>query len=284
MANQQNLLPHYWFLYFLFFKIGVSTAQNRIPITIQNDASGYAILLFNHYFKSHEATWDSCGLFFDTKEPKDDCHCNGIGLFCTFSLVERDSFTLIVENCRTNRSISQKYHYNITNESSNEPLFRKWNDDLLALLLQIDTSLIAKVQDFNAMLPLLKNREPLLTHDNLLKNNKLCDLLADSIKIALQDLATYNDQPHWKNLFLDICENLEIKFETPNALKTLRYLPNIKHIVLDGNWKTLKNVDIISIRNAGVSVTVSKNRDSKLERERYRTLLNTLEINGIETR
>ncbi|MEN9612704.1 MAG: hypothetical protein RLZZ628_3518 [Bacteroidota bacterium] len=267
MATQQTLLPFYWFLFLVFFKIGDSIAQNGIKIGIQNDASEYPTLLCN-YFKQHKAIFDSCGLYFDVKLQDDSLNSNVTRLYCNFLLgTGRDSFACVVKNSRTNKSIIQKYDYNITTDQSNESLLVNWKDNFLNLLFQIDTTLIRKVTDFKRLEPLLTNKDALLTHDNLLKNNYLCDLL-DSTDIASVKYFAEKRGTVWKNLFANSYKILIVPFDSRFTFKPLRYLTNIRTIQLKEGWNSglLKENEISYLKASGVSITIAGgNEQDKVE-------------------
>jgi hypothetical protein len=265
MVKKQTLLPFNIFAFLLFFTIGDSKAQDRdsILVVIQNDASKYPTLLFN-YFKLYKATFDSCGLYFKPKLQEDSSNCNGIGLNCHFSL---QTTTCIIRNCRNNDTIFQQYDYSITTEYTTEPLLRKWEDDFLNLLFQIDTSLITKATDFKPLSPLLKNKDALLTHDNLLKNSQLCDLLEAADTVALKYFAEKRGV-NWKKLFSSAYGTLIVPFDSKCSFKPLKYLSNIKSIQLKDSWKSnlLKKDEILYLRASGVSITIiGENKQDNIE-------------------
>jgi hypothetical protein len=266
MATKQTLLPFKILTFLFLFTIGDSTAQNGIQVVIQNDASEYPTLLFN-YFKKHKATFDSCGLHFAVKLEENPFICNGIGLSCTFSL-EKDAFACILKNCRTNLiALPQHYDYNITTEKSDRFLLAKWDDDLLNLLFQIDTNLLTQVTDFKPLSVLLKSKDSLLTHDNLLENSELCDLLDAADIIALKYFAEKRGI-HWKKLFAPAYGTLIIPFDNRCSFKPLKYLTNIKSIQLKDSWKSnlLKNDEILYLKESGVSITIiGTNKQDNIE-------------------
>lgn len=262
MVTKQTLLPFKIVTFLLFFTIGDSIAQNDIQVVIQNDASEYPTLLFN-YFKKHKATFDSCGLHFAVKLEDDDSICNGMGLYCTF-LLQKDAFACIIKNCQMNLSTPlQQYDYNSTTEKSDSSLLAKWEDDLLNLLFQIDTSLITKVTNFKPLSVLLKNKNSLLTHDNFLKNSQLCDLLDDSVKVALQSFAKGKLQPNWKLMFLPNYKVWTVLFNNQCGFKCLKYLTNIRKVELKDGWTNMEQNDILYLKNANVSIVIVERDDSR---------------------
>ncbi len=263
MATKQTLLPFKILTFLLFFTIGDLIAQKDIPVVIQNDASKYPTLLFN-YFKKHKATFDSCGLHFATKLKQNDSIYDGIGFYCSF-LLEKDGSICIIKNCYTNLSVSRpQFDYNIPTEKSDSFLLAKWKDDLLNLLFQIDKSLITQVTNFKPLSSLLKNKDSLLTHDNLLRNSPLCDLLDSTDKVALQYFAEQR-AVNWRELFAPTYEILIVPFDSRCSFKPLKYLTNIKNIRLK-SWKKeqLTDDEIVYLKASGVSVTIiGENRQDK---------------------
>jgi hypothetical protein len=133
----------------------------------------------------------------------------------------------------------------------------------------------------------LEDKDCLLTYNNLLKHKHLCECLDDSIKIGLKHLASNNEEKEvdgWKALFEERHEFLDMPVQTINALRPLKYLPNIKEIILGHLWTadSLNTQQIKLIKNAAVRVSISTRNNSNAEQIRVRNLKQKLIANRIQ--